>query len=367
MSKITVIHFVHTLFGGVANVAANIINYEKSIGWKAVVVYANYDKSFVKLVGEDVELIKFQEKRIPGIYMCLGMDVGGIYFKYKKNHPQEKVICHVHNIQGLGALGNWRKVPLVCTLHSLNGGERDIRTRISEELYRIALIRLIRNNKPITSVSKAIVNKYARINNSAEIQIIYNGTYVDSSKRNKQNKFVIGHVGNLSYAKGWDTLFDAFCKIPPEIRKNMLLKAAGKEATFTFEQIKQLSKENGVSDQVSCLGYIGNAKEEFIPKIDVLVLASRNEGFGLVQVEAMGYGIPVLGRDTGGICEVLKDGYNGYVIESSNELAEKIQFLYENQNVYSELSQNARLTYLKTFTQKQMCESYISIYKRLLK
>ena len=54
--------------------------------------------------------------------------------------------------------------------------------------------------------------------------------------------------------------------------------------------------------------------------------ASRNEGLGLVQVEAMGYGIPVLGRDVGGITEILENGYNGFVIEDEYDLATKNQF-----------------------------------------
>ena len=108
--------------------------------------------------------------------------------------------------------------------------------------------------------------------------------------------------------------------------------AAGNEGDFTFDYIQKIAEEHGIKDQVHCLGYVGNAKDIFIPKLDILVLASRNEGFGLVQAEAMGYGIPVLGRDVGGICEILKDGYNGFVISTSKDLAEKIQLLYENEN-----------------------------------
>lgn len=362
MENITVIHFVHTLFGGVANVAANLIRYQKTLGWKTVVVYVNYDENYPLLVGKDTELVKFAEKDFPGFFMCFGMDVNKFYTRYKKGHPSENVVCHIHNIQALGAFGNWSKIPLICTLHSLNGRDKSIRKLISNKLYRTALMRLLKNKKKITSVSNAIVKEYAKIPNADSISVIYNGTEIDASKRNKQEKFVIGYVGNLSYAKGWDTVFEAFCKIPKEIRKNMILKAAGNEAEFTFDMIRKMAEDNGIEQQIECLGYVGNAKDEFISKLDVLVLASRNEGLGLVQIEAMGYGIPVLGRDVGGICEILKDDYNGFIILTSDGLAEKIQILYKDRMVYTKLSNNALATYNSKFTQKIMCEQYKKMY-----
>ena len=366
MKNITIIHFVHTLFGGVASVAANLIRYQKNLGWKTIVVYANYDDNFPLLVGKDTELIKYEPKNIPGFYMCFGMDVNKIYIEYKKAHPSEKIVCHIHNIQALGAFGNWAKIPIICTLHSLGGKEKSLRRKISNELYRIALIRLLKNKKEVTSVSKAIVKEYAKVPNADCISIIYNGTQVDVSKRNKQESFVIGHVGNLSTAKGWDTVLEAFCLIPDNIRKNIVLMAAGNEGDFTFDYIQKIAEEHGIKDQVHCLGYVGNAKDIFIPKLDILVLASRNEGFGLVQAEAMGYGIPVLGRDVGGICEILKDGYNGFVISTSKDLAKKIQLLYENDNKYFELSRNAIATYKTEFTQDIMCKRYTEKYNDLL-
>lgn len=366
MNNVTVIHFVHTLYGGVASVAATIITYQHKIGWKTVVVYVNDDPSFHQLVDKSTEMIQIKMSEFPGIYMCVGMRVKRIFKKYKKKHSDESVICHVHNIQALGALARWNKIPLICTLHSLNGKEASVRRKLSNLLYKIALIRLLKYEKPITSVSKAIVMEYAKIPGADKISIIYNGSDIDVNRRNEQLKFTIGFVGNLSYAKGWDIVFDAFCKIPEEIRDNMLLVAAGKESDFTFDLVKKMSLENGVDKQVECFGYITDAKNSFIPKLDVLVLASRNEGLGLVQIEAMGYGIPVLGTDVGGICEILKDGYNGFIISDSIDLSKKIEFLYRNKKIYKELSKNALLTYRSSFTQEIMCRKYIDEYELLL-
>ena len=113
-------------------------------------------------------------------------------------------------------------------------------------------------------------------------------------------------------------------------------------------------------------GYVKNAKEDFISQLDILVLASRNEGLGLVQIEAMGYGIPVLGRDTGGICEVLNDGYNGFVIENEQELCEKFMRLFDDKKLYEALSENASATYSTKFTKSVIIEKYNKIYNQIL-
>ncbi len=362
MGNITVIHFIHTLFGGVANVAANLIIHQKKTGRKTIVAYVNYDESFPKLVGENTEYIKVELKNIPGYSMCFGMSIKGTYDSYIKKHVGEKVICHVHNIQALGAFGRWINIPIICTLHSLNGKEKSLRKEISNKLYLIALKRLLKNDKIVTSVSKAIIEEYAKIPEAEKISVIYNGTDIDVSDRNKQEKFTVGHVGNLSYAKGFDTVLYGFVQIPEEIRKNMKLLIAGKEGDFTFETVDKYAKEKGIEEQVQCYGYVANAKKDFISKLDLLILASRNEGLGLVQAEAMGYGIPVLGRNTGGICEILKDGYNGFVISSPGDVAKRIQLLYEKHELYDTFSENAKATYNSKFTQQVMCEAYDSKY-----
>ena len=130
--------------------------------------------------------------------------------------------------------------------------------------------------------------------------------------------------------------------------------------------MEQLISENNLCGLVECLGYISCAKDTFIPQLDILVLASRNEGLGLVQVEAMGYGIPVLGRDVGGITEILEDGYNGFVIKDEYDLAQKISLLATDRELYKRLSANARETYESKFTLEKMCDAYKKLYYEIL-
>lgn len=351
----------------VASVAANIINYMQENGNKCVIAYSVYDPAIESMIDIPCEMIKVDAMNFPGSYMIFGMGIHKVYRHYCQKHKDEKVICHVHNVQALGSCANWSDIPLICTLHSLCGDEQNVRLKISNMLYTFALKRLIRYNKKITSVSKAIVDYYANSIDKRKIEVIYNGCFIDINKRSKQKKFTIGHVGNLSMAKGWDTLFNAFVLLPDDQKQKMRLMAAGKETEmFSYEKMDQLISQNNLCGLVECLGYISCAKDTFIPQLDILVLASRNEGLGLVQVEAMGYGIPVLGRAVGGITEILENGYNGFVIKDEYDLAQKISLLATDRELYKRLSVNARATYESRFTLEKMCDAYKNLYYEIL-
>ncbi len=366
--KITVIHFVYTLFGGVASVAANIINEQHKKGIHHVVVYRDYSDAFENQIDFKCPLIQVPQGRFPGKTMLFGMNIAKYYNEYKKSHPNEIVIAHVHNIQALGAFGFWKNIPLICTLHSQRGKEdsESLRQKISFWLYGTALKRLIKYKKKITSVSEAIIKEYATFNGAEEaITVIHNGAEIDKDNKIPHTTFNIGHVGNLSYAKGWDTIWDAYCLLDKELQSKIHFYSAGNESQFTRKWIEEKCNELQF-ENVHYDGFVINAQYSFIPKLDVLILASRNEGLGLVQVEAMGYGIPVLGRNTGGICEILKDGYNGYVIKDESDLKDKIQLLYTDKDEYDRLSRNAIETYESSFKLSVIMKKYEKVYNEII-
>ena len=367
--KITVIHFVYTLYGGVANVAANLMNYQYSKGYNPILAYYEYDEAIDSQLNFSCKKIHVKMKGVPGESMLIGLHIGKIYNEYIKNHPEELVIVHAHNVQTLGTFGNWKKIPLICTLHGFNCVTENVfRKKISDILYRRTISKLIRYDKKITAVSKAIVDakELIGINKKNEISIIHNFADVCFEKRIKHDLFTIGFVGDLSYAKGWDTIWKAYTMLPKFYRERISFCSAGKEADFSYEWIKNKINSTTVGNNIYYEGYVKNAKIDFIPKLDILIITSRNEGLGLVQIEAMGYGIPVLGRNTGGICEVLNDGYNGFVINDEKDLCDKIIMLYENKKGYSYLSKNALITYQEKFTSKIIMEKYSQIYSEMI-
>ena len=80
-----------------------------------------------------------------------------------------------------------------------------------------------------------------------------------------------------------------------------------------------------------------------------------NEAFGLVAVEAMEYGIPVIASNEGGIPEVVENGVNGLLVEKNNpiSLAEAIIKLIDNTSLRIQMGQNGRKKFEERFTEEQ--------------
>jgi glycosyltransferase involved in cell wall biosynthesis len=106
-------------------------------------------------------------------------------------------------------------------------------------------------------------------------------------------------------------------------------------------------------------------EQEIFGDIDILVLPSlRLEGFGIVLIEAMREGIPIVGTNTSGINEVIEDGYNGKLVEpgSVSQLAAAIQEILGDRKTREALVANGT----KTLKEKFDVQRYLTDYRQFL-
>src|SRR6185369_7969551 len=107
------------------------------------------------------------------------------------------------------------------------------------------------------------------------------------------------------------------------------------EFTQALNMLEGYLKLNNIESQT----IIKTCKLEEMPMIyrnaDLFVLASENETFGQVLIEAMACGVPVIASNVGGIPEIISDSYNGYLIpsEDSSILAQKIEVLLNDNDI----------------------------------
>ncbi len=103
--------------------------------------------------------------------------------------------------------------------------------------------------------------------------------------------------------------------------------------------------------------------------IDVNVLPSTMDGFGLVLVEAMAMGTPVVATRSGGIINVVEDGVNGLLYENENiqDLAHKIQLILYDQTLRQQLITNGKRTALEKFSLEKTVLNYEQFFYDLLK
>ena len=128
---------------------------------------------------------------------------------------------------------------------------------------------------------------------------------------------VVGVVGRISEQKAQDDFIKAARIISQHEPETVFLIVGATENPALLERLRRLTTELGLDDKVRFIGYVAD-----IPKIyaalDVLVVPSRWEGFGLVLVEAMAAGKPIVATHVGAIPEVVADGETALLVPPSD-------------------------------------------------
>jgi glycosyltransferase involved in cell wall biosynthesis len=100
---------------------------------------------------------------------------------------------------------------------------------------------------------------------------------------------------------------------------------------------------------------------------DVFVLPSFEEGQGVVLLEAMASGKPLIGSKVGGIPMQIKEGWNGFLVEPGNvkQLTEKLRYLVENEGERTRMGRNSRRLAEEEFDWDKVSEKYLKIYEEI--
>ena len=242
--------------------------------------------------------------------------------------------------------------------------------------FSSSIIRFIYNNcEQVICVSKDLKKELVRhIGNSKKIAVIPMGVEIYKSTANnvkiqskikKQGKFMVLYMGRLIKIKGVEYLIHALSRM-----KNVVLYIAGDGRRR--KALMKLSDRLGVNSNF--LGYVsGNVKKQIYDASDVIVVPSirgkngRTEGVPLVILEAFSYGKPVIGSDTGGIRDAVRDGINGYLVEPKNisNLRNRIKNLQKNKKLYQFLAGNAEKS-AEYFSLENCLYKYMKIYSKMI-
>jgi glycosyltransferase involved in cell wall biosynthesis len=180
-----------------------------------------------------------------------------------------------------------------------------------------------------------------------------------------EDEVVVGYVGRLEATKGIDLLIAAF-GVAYEKNNKLQLIIAGFESAFVAEINKHIAKLNtNAAKQVSLkLNISLQDKINLYHKIDILVLPSINESFGIVFLEAWSCKKPVIGMDIGAIRSVINDGVDGLLakVNSPTDLAHKINMLAENPELRQILGTNGYNKTSENYTWDIVTKRYRDVY-----
>ncbi|MEL7038542.1 MAG: glycosyltransferase family 4 protein, partial [Cyanobacteria bacterium J06592_8] len=139
----------------------------------------------------------------------------------------------------------------------------------------------------------------------------------------------------------------------------------GKDKDNTYQQSFQEKWGSKFNDSVVFAGSVDTEKlHHKYQECDLFVAPSRYESFGLIYVEAMSYGKPVIGCKTGGIPEVIEEKITGLLAQPSDpkDLAEKILNLAGDADLRHQMGQQGRQRVERLFSREQMAKQTIENY-----
>lgn len=169
-----------------------------------------------------------------------------------------------------------------------------------------------------------------------KVALIYNGTEVVPQRPRLRSGRVIGALGRFSPAKGLDRLVQAFHLLAETDSQCRLVLGEGPERA----RLESMAAAGCGRAQIEFAGLVTDTAG-FFDRIDVLAIPSRTESFGLVAVEAMAQGVPVLAMDVGGLREVLEQGTCGNLVreEGAPAFAEALRELLDNRERRTQLAE----------------------------
>ncbi len=222
-------------------------------------------------------------------------------------------------------LAKMLRIPFVLSL--IGGDIYDPTKGISPHRHFILrkIIRFIANRADsvtaISSDTKKRAIKYHHI--GKDIKIILLGLapfhYKKVSRKElglKEDVFYLVTVGRLIPRKGYDYLIKALAKIK-EMPFELLIIGEGPQE----KNLKNLAKELGIAERIRFLGYVSEEKKyQYLSCGNLFVSSSLHEGFGIVFLEAMYCGLPIVCSFEGGQVDFLKEGKNALLVPPEDDL-----------------------------------------------
>jgi glycosyltransferase involved in cell wall biosynthesis len=221
------------------------------------------------------------------------------------------------------------------------------------------------------TVSKGLLRVYSdgRIISKSKIRNVYYGLSIDSEKLGNtktdvpQSPYVL-ILGRLVGMKGHRYLLSAWKKVQEQVPELKLYIAGDGEL---FEDISMKIKKYGLTDSVHILGHISNP-HPLIMNSKFTIVTSTWEGFGLIMLESWIHKKAIVAFDVPAMNEVIDDNHNGLLVPFKNTdvLAEKIIWLYNNNDKSIEMGENGYNKLKTYYTLQRKTEEMESVYNQLL-
>jgi len=219
-------------------------------------------------------------------------------------------------------------------------------TRFKDDFYHRWLYENIDIMHAVTSEVQIQLEKFIPKKNLPKISMVYPGVKpkLDLNITNLQeyyktsNVFSIAITGRIEEAKGQAVIIEAIGKLE-ELNIQLFIVGAPMEQGY-MEKLQSRVKELSIEDKVVFIGF-SKKVDNFMQLCDISIMATENETFGLVVIESMANGTPVIAKNMGGPLEIIEENVDGLFYDGSvSDLVEKIKLLYNDKKLLKKLREN---------------------------
>jgi len=368
--------FTDTFLPSMNGVVTSVVNLSKNMSKRghSVLIFTSSPKQKPEInLGKNIFIIRYPPLNLikyPGFHLTTPHP--GMLEKVIRFRPD---IIHTHMPSFLG----WQAVlcstifgiPLVGTYHTVLNDFADyfplVKPFSKADIVQEAIWEYTRrfyNSCSIVTTPSVAMKKLLQKNGVKHVISISNG--VDLNKFHpinmpKDGKTLI-YVGRVGYEKNVDVVIKAFKILS---KKMPLAKLLVVGSGPNLEEIKQLASDN------KNIKFLGAVKHDELPKFysgaDVFVTASTIETEGLVILEAMACGLPIIGVNVLAIPTIVKHGRNGYVAQAYNEkqMANYMEMILKNRCVREKFGMHS-LEIVKKFSLTDKIDQMEKIYNLLV-
>lgn len=264
------------------------------------------------------------------------------------------------------------KVKVITTLHGT-----DITLVGNDPSFKEITTFSIKESDAVTAVSHSLKEETKDyFPTDKEINVIYN--FIDTrlysplspeekkergSLIKEKGEKVLLHISNFRPVKRVTDVVRVFSLVEKDVPSRLVMVGDGMERY----RAKALALELGIEDKVD---FLGNQDDVLavLRESDILLLPSEKESFGLVALEAMACGLPVIGSRAGGIPEVVSHEETGYLyaVGDTAGMAQGCINLLKDKDLYRQFSQRARQRAVESFESQKIIPFYENLYKSVL-
>lgn len=349
---------------------------------KVTVAYPGFNS--IKSIGRDMygkskyvknDVYVYRDDSYNLFYDTLPIDIKSRLFKKKLLNLYKKIelergkpdIIHIHSsvLAGHGGVYLAKKysIPVLVTEHS-SAFLQDNFNSDQRKLVKSALD----ESDCIVSVSNGLKDHILKYTNNEELRVIPNIVNIKkfniSPQKSSSNKFTFLTVCYLNNNKGLDILLKAFSRLSKQSEDiNLVICGDGREK----QNLINLSKELGIEEKVNFVGAVSRDEVNLqMNRANCFVLPSRFETFGVVLIEALACGLPIISTKTSGPSDIVtKD--NGLLvnIDDVEQLSEAMNNIYENIEEYNSIK--IRQSCIELYSESSITEKIIDLYKEIIK